>query len=133
MMRELTAVFVAIYCIALLIILWRIKSSNQGGAVFDELLATLQTPWSVALHFLALIAAMYHKITWFALVPKVMVVRMGEEKLAPAWLVLAHWALWLVISAGILLFVFRREGAGDPPRPRPYPLPTVTPVPPESK
>jgi fumarate reductase subunit C len=106
MMRELTAVFVAAYCVLLLYILWQIKRTVQGGAIYDEILARLQTPWSIAFHFLALVAAMYHTVTWFALVPKVMVVRVGEEKLPPILLVLAHWILWAIISAGILWLVF---------------------------
>src|SRR5262245_31678043 len=88
MTRELTAVFVAVYFVLLLIILWRLKSPN-GGSAYDDILTWLQTSKvSLVFHFLAFVAAMYHTITWFALVPKVMVVRMGEEKLPPFLLVL---------------------------------------------
>jgi succinate dehydrogenase subunit C len=115
MVRELTAVFVAAYCIWLLIVLWKIKSSSRGGVAYDDILAWLQTPWSVAIHFIALIAAMYHAITWFALVPKVMVVRVGEEKVPPFLLVAAHWVLWSVITLAIIWFVFRPTGSAAPP------------------
>jgi fumarate reductase subunit C len=109
MMREFTAVFVAAYCVLLLLIVWHIKKSSHPGVAYDDIMARLQTPWSVAFHFLALLAAMFHTVTWFALVPKVLVVRLGEDKLPPILLVLAHWALWLVVSATIVcvLFVWR--------------------------
>lgn len=104
MIREFTAVFVGIYCVLLLVFLWKIK--HGGGAAYDDIVAKLQTPWSIAFHFIALVAAMYHTMTWFALVPKVMVVRMGEEKLPPVALVAAHWFLWLIVTAAIIWFVF---------------------------
>jgi fumarate reductase subunit C len=106
MMREFTAVFVAIYCVTLLIILWRIKRPMHGGAAYDDILAGLQSPWSVALHFFALLAAMFHTVTWFALVPKVMVLRAGEDKVPPVLLVLAHWVLWVLVTVGIIWAAF---------------------------
>src|SRR5262245_7971808 len=45
MMRELTAVFVAAYCVMLLYMLWKVKSG--GGVAYDDLLTCLQTSmWS---------------------------------------------------------------------------------------
>lgn len=103
MMRELTAVLMAIYCVALLVVLYRLK--QRDGSI-DEVMALLQTPWSVGLHFVAFVAAMYHTATWFALVPKALVVRMGEEKVPPFVLVGAHWLAFAVISALLVWFVF---------------------------
>jgi len=103
MMRELTAVFMGVYCVVLLVMLYRMK---QGGPQFDEFLAALQTPWSVGFHFIAFVAAMYHTVTWFALVPKALVLRMGEEKVPPIVLVGAHWLGWAVVSALLIWLVF---------------------------
>ena len=105
MMRELTAVFTAIYCVMLLVMLFRMKGEH-GGARYDEFMASLQTPWSIGFHFIAFLAAMYHTVTWFALVPKALVVRMGEEKVPPFILVGAHWLAWAVVSALLLWLVF---------------------------
>ena len=108
MMREFTAVFVAIYCVLLLLMIWWLKRSRtHGPETYDRLLDYLQSLPLLGFHFLAFVAAMFHTVTWFALVPKVMVVRIGEEKIPPFLLVAAHWLLWLVITAAILWLVFR--------------------------
>lgn len=104
MIRELTAVLMAVYCVILLLLLFRMK--KQGGSAYDDFLASLQTPWSVGFHFIAFVAAMYHTVTWFALVPKALVVRMGEEKVPPLVLVGAHWLAWVVVSAVLVWLVF---------------------------
>ena len=129
MLRELTAVFVAVYCVILLVILWKLKRS--GGTVYDAILAPLQDWRSVLLHFIVLVAALYHTFTWFALVPKVMVVRFGEEKVPPFMLVAGHWLLWLLVTLGILWFVFKpveqKPSITPPPVASPAELPAETP------
>ena len=104
MIRELTAVFMGAYCVVLLVLLFRLKQSNPS---FITLLAMLQTPWSITFHFLALVAAMFHTVTWFALVPKALVIRLGEEKVPPLVLVGAHWAAWVVLTAGMVWLALR--------------------------
>jgi len=104
MMRELTAVFMAVYCVLLLVMVYRLKQSNSS--FFDFLLSILENPFSIAFHFLAFVAAMYHTWTWFALVPKVFVIRLGEEKVPPLLLVLGHWVGWFVVTAVLVWCVF---------------------------
>ena len=103
MIRELTAVVMAAYCVVLLVMLYRLK--QRDGSI-DEFMASLQTGRSVGFHFIALVAAMFHTFTWFALVPKELVVRMGEEKLPPFVLIGAHWLAWAVVSALLVWLVF---------------------------
>jgi fumarate reductase subunit C len=104
MIRELTAVLMAVYCVILLLLLFSMK--KQGGAAYDDFLALLQTAWSVGFHFIAFVAAMFHAVTWFALVPKALVIRMGEEKVPPFVLVGAHWLAWAVVSVLLVWLVF---------------------------
>ena len=104
MIRELTAVFMGAYCVILLVMLWRLK---QGNPQFFAFLYLLQTPWSIGFHFIAWLAAMFHTVTWFALMPKAMVIRVGEEKVPAFLLVGAHWLAWLVISVLMVWLVFR--------------------------
>jgi fumarate reductase subunit C len=103
MLRELTAVVMAAYCVLLLVMLWCLK---QGSVQYANLLDLLQTPWSIALHFLACVAALYHTYTWFALAPKVLVIRLGEEKVPPGLLIAAHWVLWCAVLAALLVVIF---------------------------
>ena len=104
MLRELTAVPVAAYCVFLLVLAWKVK---QGGSAFDDLMDLMHSNlgWTVGLHFVALAAVMYHTMTWFELVPKVLVFWRGEEKLPPIALVLAHWVLWLIVTALLVCIV----------------------------
>ncbi len=105
MVRELTVVFMAVYCVVLLVLLYRLKQSNASFYKFVG--DVLQNPWSIGFHFLAFVAAMYHTITWFALVPKAMVIRMGEEKVPPFLLVGALWLAWVLITGLMIWLVLK--------------------------
>jgi len=96
MIRELTSLFVAGYCIFLLVFLYKL---SQGPQKYEQILKLLESPISIILHILAFILAAYHSITWFNLTPKVLVLRFGEEKV-PSFLISGpHFAAWLGISA----------------------------------
>jgi fumarate reductase subunit C len=95
MIRELTSVFVAGYAIFLMVLLCRF---NQGEDAFHGLFETLGKPQSVILQLLALIFVIYHSASWLYLIPQVMVVWRGEEKVNPALIAGGHYGLWLVLS-----------------------------------
>lgn len=101
MLRELTAVFVAAYCVILLVMLWRLK---QGPQSFQNFLDQLQTLPAMLFHFFALVFAAYHAITWFDLTPQIMVVRVGEEKVPPAVIAATNYLAWLAVTA-VLVWV----------------------------
>ncbi len=105
MMRELSAVFVAGYCVMLMVFLWSMK---QGVSRYEDLLGWMQGHiWTIGVHFIALVFAAYHSITWFNLLPKVIVLRQGEEKVPGIYLVSAHYVAWFVISAVLICLVFK--------------------------
>ena len=103
MLRELTAVFVAAYCVILLVLLWRLK---QGVVGYQDFLNLLRTPWSVGFHVIALVFAIYHTVTWFNLLPKVIVLRSGEEKIPGVFLVAGHYLAWILVSVLLVWLVF---------------------------
>ena len=102
MLRELTAVLVAAYCLVLLIMLWRLR---QGPTEFETFLDQLAHPRAIGFHFVALVAAIYHAATWFNLMPQIMVIRLGEEKVPPVLLLAANGVIWLVASAVLVWLV----------------------------
>ena len=125
MLRELTAVFVAAYCVLLLILLWQLRQAgNTAEARFQGPEAELSsarlnaqaselerivmfessTPWTIALHLVVLVFAVYHSVTWFNLTPQIMVIRMGEEKLPPIVLLLGNYLFWFAVS-GLLIWL----------------------------
>lgn len=99
MIREFTSVFLAGYLIFLLVLLARV---GEGPQPFDSLLVTLRSPISIILHVLVLLAALYHAVTWFNLTPRIMPVRLGEERLPDAVVAIAAGYLpWIVVSLAI--------------------------------
>ena len=102
MLREMTSVFIAAY---LIVFLFQLAQLTQGAEAYAAFLERLASPGWILFHLLALVAALYHTITWFNLTPKVFVVRMGEERLAPVFIAAPNYVLWVVISAVITWIV----------------------------
>lgn len=67
MLREASALFVTAYA---LLLLAGLLCLQQGEAAYAAWRALLATPWSIALHGLALPFLVYHAITWFQVMPK---------------------------------------------------------------
>ncbi len=105
MIRELTAVFIGAYLIFLLVLLSKL---GRGEASFTALLATLHNSFWELLHVAALIAAVWHTITWFNATPQALPVFIGENR-APNVLVAIGmgYGPWIMVSAVILWGVLR--------------------------
>ena len=100
--RELTSVFVAGYAV---IFLFYIRSVSQGPEAFARFSERLASPLFIALHCFALVALIYHSITWFNLAPKAMVVKVGENRIPNAVIVLMNYVGWVAISIVIIWLV----------------------------
>ena len=96
MIRELTSVFVAGYCIFLLVLVYKL---TQGADAYGDFMAALKSPISVALHLITLIFVLYHTITWFNLTPKILVLYRGEERIPHGLVAGTFYAGWVVVSA----------------------------------
>ena len=100
--RELTSVFVAGYAV---VFLFYIRSVLQGPEAFARLSERLASPMCIALHAFALVALLYHSITWFNLAPKAMVVKVGENRIPNVVIVVMNYAGWAAISIVIFWLV----------------------------
>jgi succinate dehydrogenase subunit C len=100
MAREVTCIFIAIYTVILVIGCVRLA---QGREAYEQFLAALGTPSSIAFHLLALIFALYHSFTWFNLAPKALPMHIGDKTVPAAAIAGAHYVGWIVISLGLLL------------------------------
>ena len=96
MIRELTSVFVAGYCIFLLVLVYKLP---QGADVYGNFMAAMKSPISVVLHLITLVFVLYHTITWFNLTPKILVLYRGEERIPQGLVAGTFYVGWLVISA----------------------------------
>ena len=102
MIRELTSIFVAGYCIFLLVFVYNL---TQGADVYGNFIDVLKSPSSVALHLIALAFVLYHTITWFNLTPKILVLYKGEERISQGLIAGTFYAGWVVVSVIVALFV----------------------------
>ena len=100
MVRELTSLFVGLYCALLVVGLIRL---SQGHAAWDGFVAAISSPLGVAFQLICLVFATYHSVTWFALTPKAMPLTMRGEAVPGAVIVGAHYAAWAAVSIVVLI------------------------------
>lgn len=100
MIRELTSLFVILYCALLVAGLIRLA---QGQAAWDGFVAALSSPLVELLQLLCLAFATFHSITWFGVAPKAMPLRVKGERVPPLTIVAAHYAVWAAVSLLVLV------------------------------
>ena len=104
MLREFTAFLVAIYCFIFIAGLAALSDSPERWAGF---LAEFTGPGWVVFHAFSLVFyLLFMTFDWFKLAPKAMPLQLGEQKLAPGYIVAGHYIAWLVVT----LFVFWLAG-----------------------
>ena len=99
MSREITSIFIAAYCVLLVVGLQRL---SQGPAAWEGFLLALRGPDSIVFHLLALAASFYHAATWFNATQKAMPIQIGEDSVPGNIISGAHYAAWAVLSVAIL-------------------------------
>ena len=103
--RELTSVFVAVYLALFLLLLHNL---SRGREAYEAYLRFLATPGMLLFHVLALAAALFHTITWFNLLPNIMVVRYGENRVPAIIVAGVNYVAWMVASIIIAWIVLSR-------------------------
>jgi fumarate reductase subunit C len=100
MIRELTSLFVGLYCALLAVGLVRL---SQGHAAWDGFVAAFSSPLGVVFQLLCLVFATYHSVTWFALTPKAMPLMVKGEPVPGGVIVGAHYVAWAAVSIAVLI------------------------------
>ncbi len=101
MVREATAVFVAVYALILMVGLIRLA---QGEAQWNGWLAALKHPASIAFHVLTLFAFVVHTWSWFRIMPKTMpIIFVGANRVPPNVITGAGVAAAVVACAAVFL------------------------------
>lgn len=101
MSREVTCIFIGAFALLLLCTLDRLAAGPEAYASF---ISALQGPWSVAGLLLVLGFSLHNTISWFNVTPKAMPVQIGESFLPGGYIVIAHYAAWIVASLAVLYF-----------------------------
>lgn len=100
MIRELTSLFVGLYCALLAIGIVRL---SQGHAAWDGFIAEISSSLGVAFQLVCLVFAVYHSVTWFALTPKAMPLTIKDEPVPGIVIVGAHYVAWAAVSIVVLI------------------------------
>jgi fumarate reductase subunit C len=95
-LRELSSVFVAWSVVFLLLL---VRAVGEGPSRYAAFLRWADTPWVVALNLVTLAFVGYHAVTWFALTPKAMAVRLRGRRLPGTAIAASAYAGWLTVSA----------------------------------
>jgi succinate dehydrogenase subunit C len=88
MIRELTSLFIGIYCALLVVGIYRL---SQGQSAWDGFVAALCSPSGVLLQLVCLVFAIYHSTTWFAVTPKAMPLMVKGEPVRGRTIVAFHY------------------------------------------
>ena len=104
MIREVTSVFVAGYSIFLLVFVYKL---GQGRDAYASLIDLIKSPLSIVIHCISLAFVLFHTITWFNATPKILVLRLGEERIPPSLVATTFYAGWVIVSALIGWLVLR--------------------------
>jgi fumarate reductase subunit C len=95
-LRELSSVFIAWFVVYLLLL---INAISTGTAEYERFLDWSGSGWVLGLNLVAMLFVLLHAVTWFGLAPKAIVVRMRGRRVPPRVIVVAHYLLWLLLSA----------------------------------
>ena len=99
MVREATAVAVAVYAIVLTTGVVRLA---QGEAAWNGWLEALRSPWSLLMHLVLLAAMIVHAKSWFEIMPKTMpMIFIGGRRLAAATITRTGWGATIAVSVAL--------------------------------
>ena len=101
-MRELSSIFVAWWVVFLLIL---VAAVGKGEGAYDDFLDFAANPAVIVLNVIAFVFLALHTITWFALTPKAMDVRLRGRPVPALMVSAAQYAGLLVVSAFIYWLV----------------------------
>jgi fumarate reductase subunit C len=99
MLREATALAVLVYAIVLAVGLVRLA---QGERAWDRWLDALQTPASLLLHLVLLVAMIVHAYSWFEIMPKTMpMLFIGGRRIDGSTITRIGWAATTIASLAL--------------------------------
>ena len=103
MVREASAVFLAVYAVILLVGVFRL---SQGAGAYDAWLGAMTNPLAIIFHWVALLAVAYHAYTWWKVMPKTMpMLHVGGRRIPEITLSAVGWAATLAASLVVYAFV----------------------------
>jgi fumarate reductase subunit C len=102
--REASSFFVAYFAVVILI---QIAALNAGPGHYAGFQACLRSPFMIILNALALAFISFHAVTWFILVPRVMVRQIMGRPLPNAVASVPNFLVWFGVTVIVGLFILR--------------------------
>jgi fumarate reductase subunit C len=103
-LRESSSFFVAYFAVVILIHICAISSGPSSYAAFS---AWMRTPTMITVNLIAFVFVVFHTVTWFMLVPRVMVRQVMGRSLPEMAAAAPNYAVWAVLSIVVALFALR--------------------------
>ena len=103
-LRELSSVFIAWFVVFLLML---VNAVSDGEASYQKFLDWSGQWWVIAINVVAMLFVLLHSVTWFALAPRAMVIKVRGKRLPGRQVVAAHYLAWLVLSAIVAWVVLK--------------------------
>jgi fumarate reductase subunit C len=103
-MRELSSVFIGWFVVYLVLF---VRAVSQGEAAYQRFLDWAASPWVTAVNVVALVFVLLHTVTWFALTPQAMAVRVAGRRV-PDFHILAGQYTGLVVVSGFVFWLVTR-------------------------
>jgi fumarate reductase subunit C len=103
-LRELSSFFVAWFAV---VIMLQIRALSAGPTAYAHFQTLMASPCMIITNAVTLVFLLFHAITWFALVPRVMVKQMTNLTISEITAAAPNVAVLLGASAIIALFILR--------------------------
>lgn len=100
MLREGTAIPLFLYS---LLLLYGVYALTQGESAFNQWVAFLRSPGMIIFQLITFLAAVFHAYTWFELVPKILVLRIGNHRVPDFLIKVSHWGACIFCTVIILV------------------------------
>ena len=103
-MRELSSIFVAWFVVFLLLFVFAVGRSE---AAYHRFLDWASSPWVVVLNVITLAFVLLHTVTWFAVTPQAMAVRVMDRTVPSFHIIAGQYTGLVVVSAFVFWLVTR--------------------------
>ena len=104
MMREFSSAVIALF---LLLYLYEFFLLSKGETIFNTFQGSLRRPAFLVFYGVVFLFALYHSVTWLAVVGRVQVVRLGNLTVPPSLVTAGAFAGWAVVSVALAIYLMR--------------------------
>ena len=101
-LRELTSIAVAYSAVLLTVQIWTL---SEGAESHERFVALLGSPAMLVVNTIALLALVFHSVTWLNLAPRALVLRVAGRRVPNAAVLLGHYGAWIVATGVIAWYL----------------------------